>query len=126
MLPKWSTAFLVLLHEAWSTRPDAHIRFLKLQVEMLKARLPGNRVVLDQEETIGSHRLSPAARFYGKLYHFVISDQFVAVVDDYEVVTRTTHFYERDGKIHQFLHASAIRMDFPIPFARVQRPRSNV
>ena len=36
MLSNWLTAFLVFLHEAWSTRRDAHIRFLKLQVEMLK------------------------------------------------------------------------------------------
>jgi putative transposase len=40
----------VLLHEAWSARRDAHIRFLKLQVEMLKERLPGNRVILDPDE----------------------------------------------------------------------------
>jgi putative transposase len=50
MLPKWLTAMLVLLHEAWSARRDAHIRFLKLQVEMLKERLPGNRVILDPVE----------------------------------------------------------------------------
>ena len=50
MLPKWLTALLVLLQEAWSTRRDAHIRFLKLQVEMLKERLPGNRVILDPVE----------------------------------------------------------------------------
>lgn len=41
MLPKWLTALLVLLHEAWSARRDAHIRFLKLQAERLKERLPG-------------------------------------------------------------------------------------
>ncbi len=50
MLPKWFTAFLVLLHELWSTRRDAHIRFLKLQIEMLQSRLPGNRVVLSPDE----------------------------------------------------------------------------
>jgi len=50
MLPKWLTALLVLLQEAWSTRRDTHIRFLKLQVEMLKKRLPGNRVILDPVE----------------------------------------------------------------------------
>jgi len=50
MLPKWLTALLVLLHEAWSARRDAHIRFLKLQVEILKERLPGNRVILDPVE----------------------------------------------------------------------------
>ncbi len=43
MLPKWLTALLVLLHELWSSRRDAHIRFLKLQVDLLKERLPGNR-----------------------------------------------------------------------------------
>ena len=50
MLPKWLTVLLVLLQEAWSTRRDAHIRFLKLQVEILKTRLPGNRVILDPVE----------------------------------------------------------------------------
>jgi putative transposase len=50
MLPKWLMALLVLLQEGWSTRRDAHIRFLKLQVEMLKERLPGNRVILDPVE----------------------------------------------------------------------------
>ena len=50
MLPKWFTAFVVLIQQMWSTRRDAHIRFLKLQVEMLKSRLPGNRVILTPEE----------------------------------------------------------------------------
>ncbi len=50
MLPKWLIAFIVMLQEAWSTRRDAHIRFLRLQVELLKERLPGNRVVLDPDE----------------------------------------------------------------------------
>jgi putative transposase len=50
MVPKWLTALLVLLHEAWSARRDAHIRFLKLQVEMLKERLQGNRVILSPDE----------------------------------------------------------------------------
>ncbi len=46
----WLVAFLVMLKEAWSARRDAHIRFLKLQVELLKSRLPGNRVILDPAE----------------------------------------------------------------------------
>jgi hypothetical protein len=50
MLPKWFTAFLVLMHEAWSARRDAHLRFLKAQIEMLQSRLPGNRVILAPEE----------------------------------------------------------------------------
>ena len=50
MLRAWLTALRVLLQEAWSTRRDAHIRFLRLQVEMMKERLPGNRVILDRVE----------------------------------------------------------------------------
>jgi putative transposase len=50
MWPKWLTSVLLLLMEAWSARRDAHIRFLKLQIEMLQARLPGNRVILDPVE----------------------------------------------------------------------------
>ncbi len=50
MLSRCLTALLVLLHEAWSARRDAHIRFLKLQVELLKERVPGNRVILDPVE----------------------------------------------------------------------------
>jgi hypothetical protein len=54
MRPKWLLAFLVMLQQVWSTRRDAHIRFLKLQVEILQSRLPGNRVILDPVER---HRL---------------------------------------------------------------------
>ena len=50
MLPKWLTGLLVLLEEKWSARRDSHIRFLKLQVEMLQSRLPGNRVILSLTE----------------------------------------------------------------------------
>jgi len=50
MLHRWLIAFIVLLQEAWSTRRDAHIRFLKLQIEMLQTRLPGNRVILAPAE----------------------------------------------------------------------------
>lgn len=50
MMPKWLTALLVLLEEKWSDRRDCHIRFLKLQMEMLQSRLPGNRVILSPTE----------------------------------------------------------------------------
>ena len=48
MRPRWLMALLVLLREAWSARRDVHIRFLKLQVEMLQSRLPGT--ILDPVE----------------------------------------------------------------------------
>jgi len=50
MWPKWLTGMLVLLTEAWSARRDAQIQFLKLQVQMLQSRLPGNRVILTSAE----------------------------------------------------------------------------
>lgn len=39
MRPDWIVALLVHLKEAWSTRRDAHIRFLNLQIEILRSRL---------------------------------------------------------------------------------------
>lgn len=39
-----------MLTEAWSTRRDARIRFLQVQVELLRQRVPGNRVILTPEE----------------------------------------------------------------------------
>ena len=50
MRPRWLMALLVLLREAWSARRDAHIRFLKLQVEILRSRTPGNRIIPDSIE----------------------------------------------------------------------------
>ena len=36
MLPRWLTAVFLLCREAWSARRDTHIRFLKIQVEILQ------------------------------------------------------------------------------------------
>jgi len=40
MLPERLMALLVVVRERWSTRRDAHLRFLKLQVAILR---PGCR-----------------------------------------------------------------------------------
>ena len=37
MWPRWLTAFLAMLQEAWSAGRDAQIRFLKFQVEILRS-----------------------------------------------------------------------------------------
>ena len=50
MQPRWLMALFVLFQETWSARRDTHIRFLKLQVEMLQSHLPGNRVIPDPLE----------------------------------------------------------------------------
>ncbi len=42
--------FWSLLAEAWSTRRDARVRFLVAQIEMLRERVPGNRVIVCPEE----------------------------------------------------------------------------
>lgn len=54
MRPKWLMAILMVLQEALSARRDTQVKFLKLQIEMLEARLRGNRVILDPAER---HRL---------------------------------------------------------------------
>ncbi len=43
--PSSLTAVFVMLHEAWSARRDAQIRFPVLQIEPLGARVPGYRVI---------------------------------------------------------------------------------
>ena len=50
LVPNWLIAFLVMLQGAFSARRDAQMRFLKLQVEFMKKRLPGNRAILDPDE----------------------------------------------------------------------------
>ncbi len=42
--------FWSLLAEAWSARRDARVRFLMAQIEMLRDRVPGNRVIVTPEE----------------------------------------------------------------------------
>jgi putative transposase len=50
MLQHWIQVLLVLLSEAWSSRRDVQLRFLQVQIELLKQRIPGNRVILSPEE----------------------------------------------------------------------------
>lgn len=50
----WLQALLLMLLEAWSTRRGGQIRFLKLQVELLRQKVPGQRVILASEDR---HRL---------------------------------------------------------------------
>ena len=42
---RWFYVWLDLLHEAGAARRDARIRFLKAQVEILRRKLGGNRVI---------------------------------------------------------------------------------
>ena len=46
-MKKWFHVFFVLIMNALAARRDAQVRLLKLQVEILKAKLPGNRVIID-------------------------------------------------------------------------------
>ena len=50
MLPRWVTVAFWMLAEAWSARRDARVRFLLAQVELMRERVPGNRVILTPEE----------------------------------------------------------------------------
>ncbi len=50
MLPRWMMVVFWMLMEAWSPRRDARIRFLQAQVELMRQKMPGNRVILTPEE----------------------------------------------------------------------------
>ena len=50
MVSRWMVALLALLKERWSAQRGAQIPFLKVQVEILRSRLPGNRVIPDPAE----------------------------------------------------------------------------
>lgn len=50
MLPRWVTVVFWMLTEAWSTRRDARNRFLQDQIELLRQKVPGNRIILTAEE----------------------------------------------------------------------------
>ena len=47
---RWFQLLVLLLAEAHASRRDAQVRFLKLQVELLREHIPGERVILAPEE----------------------------------------------------------------------------
>lgn len=49
---RWLYALLHLLHEAGAARRDARVRFLKAQVEILRRKLGGNRVIPSPDERL--------------------------------------------------------------------------
>lgn len=62
MWPTWFLMFLSMLAEAWSVRRDARIRFLKLQIELLRKKLDGDRVILSPEDRARLLRSGAAIR----------------------------------------------------------------
>ena len=47
LLKQWLHIVLMLIINAMSVRRDIHVRFLKLQLEILRKKIPGNRVILE-------------------------------------------------------------------------------
>ena len=88
MIPPWVSFLFALLAEWYSARRDAQIRFLKVQLQIARDHLPGNRVVLSPEERVIMLRA-------GKELNHRIHD----VLDLVEVKTcRRWVREERDGK----------------------------
>lgn len=50
MVPRWVSFLFVMLVEYFSARRCAQIRFMKLQVDLLKKKIPGNRIILSPED----------------------------------------------------------------------------
>jgi len=103
MLPKWFTAFLVLIQQMWATRRDAHMRFLKLQVEILKSRLPGNRVILTPEER---QRLMKVG---AELEHEVEDTLAIVNVKTYQRWRREERVGKEPGKVGRPKVAQSLR-----------------
>lgn len=72
MLATWMRFGCALLVEAWSSRRDARVRLMMAQIEMLRVRLPGNRVILSPEERARLLRLGE------KVGH--VSDDLLGIV----------------------------------------------
>ena len=62
MLSTWLMMLWGLLAEAWSARRDARVRLLMAQIEMLRTRVPGNRVIVTPQERLRLLKLSEAVR----------------------------------------------------------------
>jgi len=56
----WLLMLVRVLLEAWSVRRDSRVRLLSAQIEMLRERLPGNRVILSPEERARLLKLADA------------------------------------------------------------------
>ena len=57
VIPNWLYTLFVLLFELYSSRHYAQIRFLQAQVDILRKKLPGNRVILDPADRLYLPRL---------------------------------------------------------------------
>jgi putative transposase len=57
MFQDWISALAVLFFQAWIPRRDAQIRLLKLQVQLLRQKLPGNRVILSPADRLQLMRI---------------------------------------------------------------------
>ncbi len=51
-MPRWFYAVVALILEAVATRRDRQIRFLKAQIEILRGKVPGNRVIVDPADRL--------------------------------------------------------------------------
>ncbi len=49
-MPHWLNVILTLLLERYEARRDAKVRFLKAEVQILRRKLRGNRVILDPKD----------------------------------------------------------------------------
>lgn len=50
MVPRWISFLFIMLSEYFTAHRSGQVRFLKLQIELLKQKLPGNRVILSPED----------------------------------------------------------------------------
>jgi putative transposase len=52
MVPRWISFLVIMLIEHFSAKRSAQIQFMKLQIELLREKLGGNRVILSPEDRV--------------------------------------------------------------------------
>src|SRR4051812_18937861 len=50
MVPRWVSFLIIMLAEHFAARRSAQIRFMQLQIELLRQKLGGNLVILSPED----------------------------------------------------------------------------
>jgi len=93
MVPHWFSTFIMLLAEKWSARRDAQIRFLKLQIELMQKKLPGNRVILAPEDRLRLMRIG------GELDHQVHDVIGIVAVKTYRTWIREQKQGKQQGRV---------------------------
>jgi putative transposase len=103
MLPRWVSFLFIMLAEHFSARRSAQIQFMKLQIELLRQKLGGNRVILSPEDR---RRLLRAGADMDHAVHDVLK---IVTVKTYQQWRRDEAAGKNAGKVGRPRLAESVR-----------------